>query len=594
MTESAAVLMEDGRVVAAAEEERFSRIKHDGGLPYRAIEFVLGTRGLTLADIDHVAVYWNPFQLGHRAKLLIKTLLLDPRFFVRMAQRAVTVFTDARGEDSGWMSLFQAKGNLTKRFGATPKNVHFLDHHSCHMASCFYASSFQDSAILIMDGAGEAACTTWAVGRGSSMEKIDEHLLPHSLGHYYSSVTGYLGFKMLDGEYKMMGLSPYGDPSGSKWIRENFLVSSPGGRYRLNTSALNYILALKGDFQGSFTRHFGPPRELSETVEFNDRHRDIAASAQQAFEDVVLGMSKELRQRTGMSRLSIAGGCGLNCKANGKILSEGIFEEIYVPPVPHDAGGALGAAMLLYQRLTGKRPEPLTHAQYGPEFQDSDIAQASSGYSGFTVEKMETDALIARTAKLLSEGGVVAWFQGKMEYGPRALGNRSFLADPRSDSIRDVINEKIKKRELFRPFAPSVKEEKASEYFEIQQQAPFMTIAVAVRREKRDMIPAVTHVDNTARPQTVNSSSNPKYWKLLDHFEKLTGVPVLLNTSFNIQEPVVCTPREAIKTFSSCGVDALVIENYWVSRKSSKRLNDVDRDAAGRKLAKVERPVGIS
>jgi carbamoyltransferase len=569
MTESAAVLMRDGKVVAAAEEERFSRVKHDGGFPYRAIEYVLASEGLRLGDVDHVAVYWNPFDLGYRARYMLETALKNPALFVEKARRALTIWQGASsGEDSGWGSLFRTAKNLEQRFGSAPKRVRFLDHHLCHMASCFLPSSFDEAAILIMDGAGEAACTTTGVGRGTELTRLDEHRLPHSLGHFYAAVTGYLGFKMLDGEYKLMGLSPYGDPSGARWIRERVLRTTSPGRYAFDTRALDYHRGLRGIFSGDFADHFGPPRPRSEEAPFDDRHRDIAASAQRAFEEVVLDMTAELRRRTGVRALTIAGGCGLNCTANGKILTSGSFERIYVPPVPHDAGGAMGAAMLLYTELTGKRPEPLVHAQLGPSFSEAEMRAALGGFSNLDATPLAEPELLARSAELLANGGVMAWFQGAMEYGPRALGNRSFLADARHDSVRDTLNEKIKKRELFRPFAPSVKAEKASEYFAIEQPSPFMTIIVPVRDEKRSVIPAVTHVDGTARPQTVERAVNPRYWGLLDRFEERTGVPLLLNTSFNIQEPIVCTPKEALTTFAASGVDALALGDFWVTRRA--------------------------
>ena len=569
MTESAAVLLHNGRVVAAAEEERFSRIKHDGGFPYEAINYVLASQGLTLDAVDHVAVYWNPYKLGHRARYMLETLRHDPKVFTQKLRRASESWRGAQGEDSGWASMFFTKRKLRERFGVRPNDVHFLDHHACHMASCFYASGFSESAILIMDGAGEAACTTKGVGKGTSLQKLDEILLPHSLGHFYSSITGYLGFKMLDGEYKLMGLSPYGDRSGAKWIRKSLLKTVQPGRYVLDTDVLDYHRALRGHFKGPFTDHFGPPREQSETAEFTDRHRDIAAAAQQAFEEVVLDMAADLKRRTGMDRLVIAGGCGLNCTATGKVLHSGIFDEVYVPPVPHDAGGALGAAMLLHTQITGDRPEPITHAQFGPLIINEEVEAALSKRTDVVAEKLDEERIVARAAESLARGEVITWTQGRMEYGPRALGNRSFLADPRSDSVREVMNEKIKKRELFRPFAPSVKAEKASEYFELDQPSPFMTIVVPVRPEKRATIPAVTHVDGTARPQTVSREANPRYWKLLDRFEQLTGVPVLLNTSFNIQEPIVCTSEDALATFARSGVDALAIGDYWVTHRPS-------------------------
>jgi len=530
---------------------------------------VLGSAGLALGDVDHVAVYWNPYDLGYRARYMIETALKDPRLFVEKARRALTIWQGAStGADSGWGSLFRTAKNLEQRFGSAPKHVRFLDHHLCHMASCFFPSSFEEAAILIMDGAGEAACTTAGVGRGIELTRVGEHRLPHSLGHFYAAITGYLGFKMLDGEYKLMGLSPYGDPGGARWMREHLLKTTAPGRYALDTSVLDYHRALRGVFSGSFSDHFGPPRSRSEEAPFDDRHRDIAASAQRAFDEVVLDMAAELRRRTGVAALTIAGGCGLNCTANGKILASGNFDEIYVPPVPHDAGGAMGAAMLLYTELTGKRPEPVVHAQLGPSFDETAIRAALGGFGNLGAERLGESELLGRSADLLANGGVMAWFQGPMEFGPRALGNRSFLADARHDSVRDTLNEKIKKRELFRPFAPSIKAEKASEYFEIQQPSPFMTIIVPVREDKRSVIPAVTHVDGTARPQTVDRAVNPRYWGLLDRFEALTGVPLLLNTSFNIQEPIVCTPKEALTTFSASGVDALALGDFWVTRST--------------------------
>jgi carbamoyltransferase len=489
---------------------------------------------------------------------------------VEKARRGLSVWRGEHttGQEGGWGSLFSIKRKLQHHFGFAPKKLVFLDHHRCHMASGLYASHFDSCAILIMDGAGEAACTTSGQGQGARITKINEHLLPHSLGHFYSAVTGYLGFKMLDGEYKLMGLSPYGDPSGASWIRRNLLRSVGPGQYRFESDGLDYHEALRGRFTGAFADHFGPPRPR-EGGEFNDRHRDIAASAQRAFEEVVLDMARELRRRTRMPDLVIAGGCGLNCVANGRILREGIFERIYVPPVPHDAGGALGAAMALYVASTGRRPDLLDHAQFGPSYGHGQIRSALAACADVQAEELDEGALVGRAAEWLAGGRVIGWIQGRMEFGPRALGNRSFLADPRSDSIRDVINQKIKKRELFRPFAPSVKAEKASDYFEINQHSPFMTIVVPVREQARSLIPAVTHVDGTARPQTVDRAVNPRYWQLLDAFEKRTGVACLLNTSFNIQEPIVCTPDEALATFARSDIDALAIGDFWITRRSA-------------------------
>lgn len=566
MTESAAALVRDGRVVAAAEEERFSRVKHQGGFPYRAIAWALEAEGITLSDVDHVAVYWNPYRVGRRMAYLAETLVRDPDLFATTFRRATSVWKGGEGADAGWGSLLRVREVFRRRLSAEPRRVHYLDHHACHMASAFYASPFSESALLVMDGSGESACTTVAAGRGTRMEVLGRHHVPHSLGHFYSAVTGYLGLGMLDGEYKTMGLAPYGDPGGAGWIREHFLTTPRPGEYRLSRGVLDYHRALRDDFRGAFADRFGPPRPRREGTPFDDRHAAVAASAQRALEEVVLDMAVQLRRKTGMERVAVAGGCGLNCVANGKILGEGIFREIYVPPVPHDAGGALGAALLLHARLTGRRPEPLGHAALGPSFTDAGAEQALRRAPALRAERLAPGEAPRRAAAAIAGGGVIAWADGAMEYGPRALGQRSFLASPLSDGIRDEMNEKIKKRELFRPFAPSVKQERAPDFFVLEQPSPYMSLVVPVRPEKRAVIPAVTHVDGTARPQTVDRDTHPRYWALIDEFERLTGVPVVLNTSFNIQEPIVCTPDEALATFARSGADALVLGDHWVTR----------------------------
>ena len=567
MTEASAALLDDGVIVAASEEERFSRRKHQGGTPYGAIRWALESQGLTLADIDHVAIYWDPWRLGFRAKYLASLLFREPTILPTKLRRAMTVWRGNQGVNSGYVSVMRIRKNLQKEFGYKHPNVHFLDHHLSHAASAYFGSGWDKAGVLIMDGAGEEACTSLYSAEGDRFRRIDAINLPHSIGQYYSAITGYLGFKMMDSEYKVMGLSPYGDTSGAAWIRENYLVDAGESGYALRPGYLEYHRGHLGDFGGKFAKHFGPPRKPGEPI--TDHHRDIAASAQAAFEDVVLRLACRVRKDSGSNRLVIAGGCGLNCMASGRILREGIFDEIYVPPVPHDAGGALGAAMLLHQQLTGERPETIRTAQFGPVFDDDAIRKAIESSSEVASEQLEEQALIERTAECIDNGGVVAWFQGHAEYGPRALGNRSFLADPRRESAREDLNRKIKKREPFRPFAPSVKAENATEYFEIDQPSPFMTIIVPVRSEKRDVIPAVTHVDGSARPQTVEREINPRYWGVLDAFEKRTGVPVLLNTSFNIQEPIVCAPNEAIDTFLRSEADALAIGNFWVTKKSA-------------------------
>ena len=564
MTESSAALLNDGVVVAASEEERFSRRKHQGGTPYGAIGWVLESQGLTLGDIDHIAVYWDPWRLGFRAKYLAGLVFREPTILPTKLKRALTIWRGNQGVNSGYVSMMRVRHNLHQAFGHNHQHVHFLDHHLSHAASAYFGSGWDDAGVLIMDGAGEEACTSLYAAKGDRFQRIDAINLPHSIGQYYSAITGYLGFQMMDSEYKVMGLSPYGDASGAAWIREHYLVDAGESGYALRPGYLDYHRGHLGDFGGRFAKHFGPPRKPHEPL--TDHHRDVAASAQAAFEDVVLRLARRVRKDCGSNRLVIAGGCGLNCMASGRILRERIFDEIYVPPVPHDAGGALGAAMLLHQQLTGVRPDPIHTAQFGPEFDDDAIRRAIQSSDLLRDEHLEEQELIERTAACIDGGGVVAWFQGRSEYGPRALGNRSFLADPRRESAREDLNRKIKKREPFRPFAPSVKAENASEYFEIDQPSPFMTIIVPVRSEKRGVIPAVTHIDGSARPQTVERAANPRYWGVLDAFERRTGVPVLLNTSFNIQEPIVCSPKEAVDTFLRSEADALAIGDHWVTK----------------------------
>lgn len=572
MGESAAALMKDGVLVAAVEEERFTRVKHEGCFPLRAITSCLNRAGISLAEVAHIGVYWQPLRMGVRTKAVLKTALTHPTAFLGKMGRALQEFTPAGGgqavaSQGSWAELFLVRSLLRKHFGAFKARLHYLDHHRCHLASAFFASPFEEATLLVFDGAGEDVSTTLAVGAGTDLRVLRSIPWPHSLGHFYSAMTGFLGFAMLDGEYKMMGLAPYGSPDYLPFIRQNILLTDAPGSYRLNGDLLDYHAALKKQFHPKLLEAFGSPR-LSDDALFTERHRQIAASAQAAFEEVVGDMASWAFQQGGKrTNVAIAGGCGLNCSANGKLLRDGPFTRMYVPPAPHDAGCAVGAALLLHHERLGKpRQFEMTHAYYGPAYGEQDIGRALCALGLEARPMADEEALLQRAVQALCSGQILAWFQGPMEFGPRALGSRSFLADPRHDSIRDTINGKIKKRELFRPFAPSVKEEAASKYFVLSQPSPFMTLAVPVRAHQRARIPAVTHIDGSARVQTVNRASNPRYWNLLDRFEKETGIPVLLNTSFNIQEPIVCTPEQALATFVRSGVDALVIGNYFIDR----------------------------
>lgn len=572
MGESAAALLKDGVLVAAVEEERFTRVKHEGCFPLRSIDYCLTQAGISLSEVDHVAVYWQPFRMGVRAKAVLKTALQQPSVFMRKMGSALQELMPAGGgrctaSHGSWLELFFVRFLLEKHFGSRKARIHYLDHHRCHMASAFFASPFEEATLLVFDGAGEEVSTTLAVGTGTDIRVLKSIPWPHSLGHFYSALTGFLGFPMLDGEYKMMGLAPYGSPDFLSFIRKKILITDNPGSYRLNDHLLDYHAALNGEFHPSLLETFGSPR-LTEDAPFTERHRKIASSAQAAFEEVVFDLALWAFQQGGKrTNVGIAGGCGLNCAANGRLLREGPFERMYIPPAPHDAGCAVGAALLVsHEVLKQPRQFEMTHAFYGPEYGEHEIGRAVRA-SGIEERPIgDEEELLRRAVEALSSGRILGWFQGPMEFGPRALGSRSFLADPRNDSIRHTINAKIKKRELFRPFAPSVKEEAAADYFHISQKSPFMNLAVPVRAQQRARIPAVTHIDGSARIQTVNRADNPRYWNLLDHFEKKTGIPILLNTSFNIQEPIVCTPEQAMATFAQSGVDALVIGNYFIDR----------------------------
>lgn len=575
MGESAAALLKDGVLVAAAEEERFTRFKHEGCFPVRAIDFCLKNEGLALSDINHVGVYWQPWRVKTRGKTVISTLWKRPKAAIQKLSRSFTEFSPSgggvkTGSSGSWLELFYVRQLLEKNFGNFRGKVHYFDHHRCHIASAFFVSPFEESVIMTLDGGGEETSTTVSVGSDKNITILNQIFLPQSLGHFYSAMTGFLGFKMLDGEYKMMGLAPYNTPDYLKAIKDNILTTDQPGSFRLNSRVLDYHDALAKKFSKEILNLFGTPRTGDDQL-FDERHEKIASSAQAAFEEIVTDLALWAHKKSGGKKnICIAGGCGLNCTTNGKILKNGPFKRMYIPPAPHDAGGSIGAALLVYHETLNKpRKFVMEHAYYGPGFSTSEVSKALNS-QGLYPQPIDEERLLEKCVDLLISGKVIAWFQGRAEFGPRALGNRSFLADPRNDSIRDTINEKIKKRELFRPFAPSIKEECASDYFDIDQPSPFMNIAVRVRKNKVSEIPAVTHVDGTARVQTVSRFHNRRYWRLLDIFQKRTGVPVLLNTSYNIQEPIVCTPEQAIETFKKSGVDALFMEDYFITRDMLK------------------------
>lgn len=564
MGTSAAALVRDGVLVAAVEEERLTRIKNDGAFPLRAIAECLEIAGVTMAEVDAVAVYWRPFALGQRVRGTLGKALASRAAFGSMARRTLGALV-ARGADEAhpeatgsWADLFRARPILREAFGACPAEIAYYDHHLTHQLYAESVVDWPDCLSLSIDGGGEVDATVLSLVRDGRRQDLKRIRWPNSLGHFYSAFTGYLGFRMLEGEYKMMGLAPYGAPRLKGAILERVLRLEPDGGYRLDTTICDYHRALEGSFPAELTELVGPPRAPDETP--SEGHLALAASVQAAFEAAQQNLLRWGKaQAPGIERLAISGGCGLNVTANGRALQAGLFREIIAPPAPHDGGCAVGAALAHLAAKRLPRPEGVASPYLGRGYSEDAVAAAFAA-AGLTPPDLVTeDDLIAAVVEELAGGGVIAWHQGRTEYGPRALGSRSILADPRHDSIREAINAKIKKRELFRPFAPSTTIEACRDFFEIDQPSPYMNILAAVRAEKRDVIPAVTHVDGTARVHTVSAEANPLYHRLITAFGARTGVPVLLNTSFNIQEPIVNTPAEALATYLASGMDLLAI-----------------------------------
>ena len=569
MGASAACLFRDGTLIAAVEEERLSRIKNDGAFPSRAIAECLRIAGIGIGDVHEIAVYWQPWRLRRRvlgtlgkglggADAMRGVASRVNAFFLRRAPDA------ARPEDGGsWRHLFRLRAMIAREIGPTRARIRFHDHHASHQR---YAEAMIDPGELISlsyDGGGESASTVVTVVGEGGRKRVSTHDWPNSLGHFYSTFTGYLGFRMLEGEYKMMGLAPYGTPRWKEALLEHVLKLEPGGRYRLDTRLCDYHAALQGRFPARLAELFCAPRAPDETPSTD--HIDLAASVQAAQEAVLDHILAPLRDsHPQIRRLVVSGGCALNVTANGKLIESGRFDRVAIPPAPHDAGCAIGAAMLSLP--TGVDTVSLRSPYLGAGFTAAEIEEALAPHLLRLPEPLSDEDLVEQVAALLEEGRIVAWFQGRAEFGPRALGARSFLADPRRDEIREDINAKIKKRELFRPFAPSVTEEAAADFFEIDQPSPYMNIVSKVRPARRSEIPAVTHTDGTARVHAVPRAANPLYHALLSEFGRRSGVPVLLNTSFNIQEPIVYDPGQALATFRASGVDALAIGPYLVTR----------------------------
>ena len=564
---SAAIVCE-GRLVAAVEEERFNRVKYAAGFPAQAIRYCLKEAGLELKDIDHVAVPRNPYaRLG--TKLFYAMRMPS---FARERMKVLAKFT----------GIPEA---LAQAFDTDPAKVaakfHRVEHHQAHLASAFFVSPFERAALLSADGLGDFASTMWGSGTGSRM-KIDGSIsFPHSLGLFYSAVTQYLGFLKFGDEYKVMGLGAYGEPEQLDAVRN--IVRAHGDGFRLGLEYFTHhrtgpemswaeadkTPTLGKMFSEEMEKLLGPKRNPDEPLE--QRHKDLASALQARLEEIYLGMLKRLSERTGLKAVCLAGGVAFNCVANGKIFDKTGFEHVYVHPAAGDAGLAVGAAYYVWHQILGKpRSFVMDHAYWGPGYTRDEIRRAIDAnglaQNGCRVEELAEENLMQRTAAIVADGKILGWFQGRAEWGPRALGNRSIVADPRRPEMKEILNQRIKHREIFRPFAPSILAESTGEWFEKSHPSPFMTLAYSVRPEKRDKIPAPTHVDGTGRLQTVTREANPRYWSLIKSFEQLTGVPVVLNTSFNDNEPIVCRPEEALDCFQRTQMDALVLGDFLITR----------------------------
>jgi len=564
---SAAILC-DGKLVAAVEEERFNRVKYAAGFPAAAIRYCLQTAGITAAEIDHVAVPRNPYaRLG--TKLLYALRMPS---FARERAKVLAKFTGI--PEALAASLDVAPEKLRAKF-------HRVEHHVAHLASTFYCSPFEEAALLSADGLGDFASSMWGAGFGRRMNFHGSVAFPHSLGLYYSAVTQYLGFLKFGDEYKVMGLGAYGEPEFLPEFRD--IVHANGARFYLGLEyfthhrtgpEMSWAEADKTPVLGKMyseemPRKLGPTRAPEEPIE--QRHKNLACSLQARLEEVYLGMLERLQQETGMKSVCLAGGVAFNCVANGKIPASTGFENVYVHPAAGDAGLAVGAAQFVWHQVLGNpRAFAMEHAYWGPECSRDQIRaaiQASRmGENGCAVGELPEEDLLRRAAAIIADGKILGWFQGRAEWGPRALGNRSIVADPRRKEMKEILNRRIKHREIFRPFAPSILAERTGEWFEQAHPSPFMTMAYAVKREKREQIPAPTHVDGTGRLQTVTRTANPRYWKLIGEFERQAGVPVVLNTSFNDNEPIVCKPEEAIDCFERTQMDALVLGDFLITR----------------------------
>jgi carbamoyltransferase len=581
--DASAAIVKDGELLAAAEEERFNRCKHCAGFPAEAIKYCLGVAGITIDEVGHIGISRDPSAHLHKKILYAAT----------RAAKSLGASAGAGGADKGGRGIFGAiseriantakvrdlKEDLAKHLSVQKSQLkakfHNVEHHRAHLASSFYVSPFERAALLSIDGFGDFISTMWGVGAGNSIEVMGQVEYPHSTGILYTATTQFIGFPHYGDEGKVMGLAPYGTPRYMEEFRD-MIRTDEGGRFRLNLDYFRHHaegVEMSWDegsptigriFSDEYVKRFGQAREKGEPL--TDRERDIAASLQQRLEEVGFHILRHLHEKTGLTDLGLSGGVALNSVMNGKILLNTPFKRIFVQPAAGDNGTAIGVCYEIYNGALDKpRSYVMEGALTGPEFSDEEI-RAELEKSGLTYESYTEREVTRRAAQDIADGAVMGWFQGRMEFGPRALGNRSIVVDPRRADMKEILNERIKKREPFRPFAPSVLEERVGDYFEQTHPAPTMLMVYQVREEKRAEIPAVTHVDGSGRLQTVSAGVNPRYHQLIADFCELTGVPVVLNTSFNENEPIVCTPRHAIDCFLKTRMDVLYLGNHAVRR----------------------------
>jgi len=587
--DSAAAIIVDDKIIAAAQEERFTRKKHDASYPKHAINYVLKEAGLKLSEVDHVVFYEKPFLKFER---LLETYIgFSPSGFKSFSTSMPLWLSEKLFQKK---MLYDALKEQDNNFNDI-KKINFSEHHLSHAASAFFSSPYDEAIILTLDGVGEWATTTVSLGKNNKISILKEIHFPHSLGLLYSAFTYFLGFKVNSGEYKVMGLAPYGEPKFKDIILDKLIDVKEDGSFRLSMDYFNYATGLTMT-NSKFAKLFNMNRREPEN-NLSQIHMDMAASIQAATEEIVLKITRFLSKEYKLENLCMAGGVALNCVANGKILKEGLFKNIWIQPASGDAGGALGAAQAFYyQELDNKRQilktDSMNGSYLGPQFTDDQIENELKS-CGANYKKLTQDQIINDTAKALSEEKAVGWFQGRMEFGPRSLGNRSIIADPRSENMQKNLNLKVKYRESFRPFAPAVLFEKVSEWFEINSESPYMLLVADVKKSKqlemtneqnnlfgidklnvkRSSIPSVTHVDYSARIQTVHKETNPTFYKLIEEFERITKYPILVNTSFNVRgEPIVCTATDAFNCFMGTDLDVLVCNNFILYK------NDQDRD----------------